>query len=521
MGHRCRERRARLVVIRNVVTLGLVAVLAGGCLVGVGDPYFPTYGNGGYDVAHYDLAIRYDPATDVLQGTASIDARATSALSIFDLDLMGLTVHGITVDGRPARWVHGRHELTVTPARPLRARHRFRVVVAYSGVPVPTANGGFIATGDGAAVSGEPEGAATWFPVNDHPIDKATYTFRVTVPDGLGVIANGLPVGAPRRATPGWTTHVWQTFTPMASYLATVDIGHWNVQQRRTTTGLPIIDAVDPKWAGPLVDGSLAQEPEMIDFLSSQFGRYPVESAGDRRRPPTALRARDPDPSDLPGLLLLAPRPGPHRPPRARPPVVRGQRLARSLAGHLAERGFRNLRGVALERARASRVTAGNLPRELPGDPARRPVLEARDRRSGTGAPVLRRRVRPRGDDAPGTPRLGRRRGVLRHPSRVGRATSATATARRPSSPCSRRGSRAARSHRCFTGGCTPRPSHRCRRRRAAPRPQGHPRPPRRPTRCSTPTPGAKISASDSRHICAEQDGESTSPGSIDRVQTT
>ena len=277
---RCREQRARLVRVRNVVSLGLIAVLASGCLVGVGDPYFPTYGNGGYDVAHYDLAIRYDPGTDVLQGTASIDARATSALPIFDLDLMGLTVHGITVDGRPARWVHGAHELTVTPARPVHAHQKFRVVVAYSGVPVPTVNGGFIATHDGAAVSGQPEGAATWFPVNDHPIDKATYTFRVTVPDGLGVIANGLPAGAPSAATPGWTTHVWQTFTPMASYLATVDIGNWDVRQRRTTSGLPVIDAVDPKWAGPQVDASLAQEPEMIDFLSSQFGRYPVESAG-------------------------------------------------------------------------------------------------------------------------------------------------------------------------------------------------------------------------------------------------
>ena len=34
---------------------------------GVGDPYFPLDGNGGYDVDDYDLAIRYDPATDVLQ----------------------------------------------------------------------------------------------------------------------------------------------------------------------------------------------------------------------------------------------------------------------------------------------------------------------------------------------------------------------------------------------------------------------------------------------------------------------
>jgi hypothetical protein len=34
---------------------------------GVGDPYFPLYGNGGYQVNHYDLSVRYDPATDELR----------------------------------------------------------------------------------------------------------------------------------------------------------------------------------------------------------------------------------------------------------------------------------------------------------------------------------------------------------------------------------------------------------------------------------------------------------------------
>ena len=70
---------------------------------GVGDPYFPLDGNGGYDVDDYDLAIRYDPATDVLQGTAKIRARATQALSSFNLDLVGLTVLSVEVELGAAR----------------------------------------------------------------------------------------------------------------------------------------------------------------------------------------------------------------------------------------------------------------------------------------------------------------------------------------------------------------------------------------------------------------------------------
>ena len=66
---------------------------------GVGDPYFPLDGNGGYDVRHYLLDVAYDPPTDVMRGVATITARATQNLSRFNLDLEGLTVRSVRVDG--------------------------------------------------------------------------------------------------------------------------------------------------------------------------------------------------------------------------------------------------------------------------------------------------------------------------------------------------------------------------------------------------------------------------------------
>src|SRR3954451_12710280 len=86
---------------------------------GAGDPYYPLDGNGGYDVKHYDLAIKYAPATDSLAGAVTIRARATQRLSAFNLDLDGLTIRSITVDGRPATWSRAGTELTVTPRRAL------------------------------------------------------------------------------------------------------------------------------------------------------------------------------------------------------------------------------------------------------------------------------------------------------------------------------------------------------------------------------------------------------------------
>jgi hypothetical protein len=221
---------------------------------GAGDPYFPLDGNGGYDVNHYLLDVSYDPATDVLTGEATLRARAEQNLSSFNLDFDGLTVRSITVDDRPATWTRSGAELTVTPERGLRAGRRFTTVVTYDGVPETIEDPqlgvmGFIHTNDGALVVGQPDVAATWFPVNDHPIDKAEYTFRVTVPSGLEAVANGRLDS--RRTREGQITWTWRAEEPMASYLTTVAIGEFDVRSYREG-GIRFWDALDPALSAPV-----------------------------------------------------------------------------------------------------------------------------------------------------------------------------------------------------------------------------------------------------------------------------
>ncbi|HEY9375922.1 MAG TPA: M1 family aminopeptidase [Jiangellaceae bacterium] len=211
---------------------------------GVGDPYFPLDGNGGYDVQHYLLEVAYDPGTDVLTGTATISARATQNLSSFNLDFSGLTIRSIEVNGRPAEWTREGDELTVTPRRGIHEHSHFRVVVTYDGVPetLPDASG-FFHTDDGALVLGQPHVADTWFPVNDHPIDKASYTIAITVPEGLEAISNG--VLRNQHTKRGLTTWTWNAKEPMASYLAFMAIGEFDVRAYRED-GLRFWDALDP-----------------------------------------------------------------------------------------------------------------------------------------------------------------------------------------------------------------------------------------------------------------------------------
>ena len=120
---------------RNIAIVVTIAALLAGCLGSIGDRYYPNYGNSGYDVRHYDLAVTYNPANDQLQGVATITAKATADLTKFHLDLVGLTVHGVAVDGQPAPWTRDAHELIVNPRDKIGNTRIFTVIVDYSGIP--------------------------------------------------------------------------------------------------------------------------------------------------------------------------------------------------------------------------------------------------------------------------------------------------------------------------------------------------------------------------------------------------
>lgn len=249
---------------------------------GVGDPYFPLAGNGGYNVHHYDLTLGYDPKTRHLEGRAVITARATERLTRFDLDLKGLKVTSITVNHAKAAFRRDGQELVVSPRKALRKDQEFRTTVTYAGTPGPVTDpdgslDGWIPTDDGAFVAGEPQGAMTWFPANNHPKDKASYDFAITVPAGRTAVSNGVFRGQ-KRAN-GRTTFRWRQSEPMAAYLATATVGTFKVEQYTTPGGLKVFNAVDPREAAASAP-VLKKLPSVLAWESKLFGSYPFKGAG-------------------------------------------------------------------------------------------------------------------------------------------------------------------------------------------------------------------------------------------------
>jgi aminopeptidase N len=246
---------------------------------GLGDPFFPDAGNGGYDVSHYSLDLSYEPSTNQLSGTATITATATQNLSRFDLDLRGFSISRLDVAGRSATFTRDGQELIVTPRVGIRDGTAFTVVVGYSGTPsvVTDPDGsieGWVPTDDGAFVVGEPQGSPAWYPANDNPRDKATYDFSVSVPEGLTVMANGVLLS--HDTSGGRTTWVWLETDPMAPYLATATLGFFDLTIS-TAGGVPSYVAVDPQ----LSQGNVLRKlPEIVDFYVSIYGAYPLNAVG-------------------------------------------------------------------------------------------------------------------------------------------------------------------------------------------------------------------------------------------------
>ena len=247
---------------------------------GLGDPFFPNGGNGGYDVANYDLKLAYDPATDVLDGKAVVTAKATQNLSQFNLDLRGFEISSLTVNGVAASYTRAGQELVITPAAGIRNGTTFRVAVDYRGVPEVITDPdqsieGWIPTDDGAFVVGEPQGSPGWYPCNDNPRDKATFDFAVTVPAGLTAMANGILVSS--ETSGGRTTWVWKETDLMATYLATSTLGKFDLTISEMANGLPVYVAVDPQLAKGQV---LSKLTESVELYTELYGPYPFNAVG-------------------------------------------------------------------------------------------------------------------------------------------------------------------------------------------------------------------------------------------------
>jgi aminopeptidase N len=244
------------------------------------DPYLPGTGNFGYRVSRYELDLEYKVAINRLSASASITAITLAALRTFTLDLADtLRVTKVAVNGRrPARFSCAHDKLRIELSSALPAGAALVVEVRYGGTPEPIetlwGDVGFEELTNGALVAGQPNGASSWFPCDDHPSAKASYRIQISTDSPYRAIANGTLVS--RRARAGHTVWTYEQAEPTSTYLITLQIGMYDLH-KLAKSPVPIQAAL-PARLRRNFDDSFGRQPQMMKLFEKLFGPYPLAS---------------------------------------------------------------------------------------------------------------------------------------------------------------------------------------------------------------------------------------------------
>ena len=244
------------------------------------DPYIPANGNFGYRVSRYELDLEYKVNINRLSGTATITAATLASLKTFTLDLSdALTVSKVSVNGhRPQSFNHSHGKLSITLSTALPAGAAMSITVRYAGTPRPLrtlwGDVGFEELTNGALVAGQPNGAASWFPCDDHPSSKASYRIVISTENPYRAVANGELVSKRTRAA--MTAWTYEQAEPTSTYLITLQIGDYQAH-RLTKTPVPM-NAVLPQRLKHDFEYDFGRQPEMMKLFVKLFGPYPLST---------------------------------------------------------------------------------------------------------------------------------------------------------------------------------------------------------------------------------------------------
>ncbi len=238
----------------------------------------------GIDIKHYDFDVSVSEAARWVHGRATIALRRTALVEALVLDLVGMKVDSVLVNGQVAAFAPSDSTLRLT--LPRGGPDSLNVVVRYAGEP----KDGLIFTIDSlgrwqAFGDNFPNRARFWLPVVDHPSDKATVSWTVHAPRDRPVIANGDLVREPSPL--GVTEHMttrWRTSRPIPTYLMVIGVAPFAVVDLgESACGMGEVSRCvrQSVWASPEVrdylPGPFAKAGAMVDFFSKLVAPFPYE----------------------------------------------------------------------------------------------------------------------------------------------------------------------------------------------------------------------------------------------------
>ncbi|AHH98892.1 aminopeptidase N [Kutzneria viridogrisea] len=255
---------------------------------GIGDPIWPTTGNGGYCVERQWLSFDFAADLGSYNATSRLRLRASQTLSQFDLDLLGPEVRAVEVDGKPAAWqTTPEGKLVITPPTPVREGATFTTTVTVFNTapdliknpPTPeNLHNGLFHMGDFIELHNQPAGARRVLAVDDHPSAKAPTSVAITTSGAVNSVANGRL--ASTTTAGDRTTRVFDEPRPLATELLQVGVGPFTVTHRRGPGGIDLRYALPSTQSATILPQLDTTFPAAIEFLERQLGPFPGRIAG-------------------------------------------------------------------------------------------------------------------------------------------------------------------------------------------------------------------------------------------------
>jgi aminopeptidase N len=238
----------------------------------------------GIKVQHYVFALTLSDSTDEIAGEASVTIHfEKDGLASFFLDLAsaangkGMTVTGVTSDGKTVSYAHEKSRLTIRLGTPSHSGEWRRFTVRYHGVPADGLRTGVNKYGERCFFSWNwPDKAREWLPMIDHPSAKATSEFVVTAPLKYAVVANGLLQEETLLGDGRKLTH-WKQSVPIASWLNAIGVAEFAVHHGGMVKGVELQTWVSHQELDAGVARFEATARRSIEFFSEAIGPYSYE----------------------------------------------------------------------------------------------------------------------------------------------------------------------------------------------------------------------------------------------------
>ena len=241
------------------------------------------------DIERMVLQVRFEPEKGKVLGTVThhfktLRQRVDSLL----FDAQKLTINRAFLGNKPVRFVRTDSTVIVYPSVPLERNIRDSISFVYEATPRKgiyfigwkqkneARTKGIFSIRKQIWTQGQEADHRYWIPMYDATNDKYLTETVITFNSEYSVLSNGTLVSE-KKNNDGTTTWHYRMTKPHAGYLLTLGIGKYNIEKRKSKSGVPLELWYYPEYANDVAFMYKYSE-EAMDFLEAETGtRYPWE----------------------------------------------------------------------------------------------------------------------------------------------------------------------------------------------------------------------------------------------------